>query len=108
MRERRHLKRASVKTGRGWSGPEASGAGGCDPVSLVRRENSPAGRNRTCQAGPRAGDRVCVAGSMLGNSKEREDHGSWDRDRPDGSGNPTIVTPMSTDLSPEAQKRGNL
>ena len=35
-------------------------------------------------------------------------HGSWDRDRPDGSGNPTIITPMSTDLSPEAQKRGNL
>ena len=41
-------------------------------------------------------------------ARNEEDHGSWDRDRPDGSGNPTIITPMSTDLSPEAQKRGNL
>lgn len=31
-----------------------------------------------------------------------------DRDRTDGSRNPTIMTPMSTDLSPEAQKPGNL
>lgn len=49
-----------------------------------------------------------MAGSTVVTARNEGGQGSRDRDRTDGSGNPIIITPMSTDLSPEAQKLGDL
>ena len=111
--ERKQLKRASAKTGRGLGGPGLRRGGFLEQAVVSQ---APIGEGRAILVGEAApvgqvsgqeSWRVCVARSTVGNSKEggrsQFTQGSWgpihrgQRQDKDGSGNPIIITPTSTD-----------